>query len=182
MITSAQIIAKSQTEVATKLNTLLQYVPSGATDFTFEVTPFGANQFLIVVTWNQSGGIRTFSNTTYAGFKVAITKLQGKTKAAKLGLLATIKILYNELFAYVPKLGLKTTMGKVLVKTAISPKNGLFAKMRAKQIPTRIYPRLGQIILMTRKLVLKNPVIPTKLGMKAGFGQISKNGLPIMPW
>ena len=151
MITSAQIIARNQTEVASKLNALLQYVPTAATEFMLDITPFGTNQFLVVITWNQVGGLRTFAIPANNGMGTKMTKLPNKAVRPKMGLRASIKLLYNELFAYVPKLGLKTTIVRNIVKRGIIPLLGQTAAFRAKQKPTRELPIIGFAITPTKK-------------------------------
>jgi hypothetical protein len=152
MITSAQIIAHNQIELAAKMNILLQYVPDTATEFMTEIVPFGANQFVIVITWNQVGGTRTFSNNANASLQTRITKLPNKAVRPKIGLLASIKLLYNELFLLVPKLGLKTVLVRNLVMLRrASPILGETTAFRAKQKPTREKPMVGMIIVPAKK-------------------------------
>jgi hypothetical protein len=135
MLTSAQIIARSQAEVASKLNSLLQYLPDSPTVLSTEVSPFGANQFLILVTWNATAGMRAFAVTSFAGLrpfmfrgmakkpaallgaKAKIVKGWGRTKKPLLGFLATVSLLYKELFVLQPLLGLKANLKKSVAKS-----------------------------------------------------------------
>jgi hypothetical protein len=181
MLTSAQIIARSQAEVASKLNTLLQYLPDSPTVLSTEVSPFGANQFIILVTWSVTAGLRTFAQGAAQGMKATVSKLHAKTPFAPLlGLKVAMAFLYNELFLYKPLLGLRSKIVKALAKHPVLLE-GLKPKMWARQKPTRINLKIGLLIAMKRYPVwISHPNM--KLGIKPAFGQILKNGIPIMPW
>ena len=183
MLTSAQIIARSQAEVSSKLNALLQYLPDAPTLFSVEVAPFGSNQFVILVTWNVTAGLRAFVQGAAQGLLASVTKLHSKTPFKPLlGLKAAVSFLFNELYTLTPLVGLKVSRTKLLTKNP-RPLIGVKSVLgKVKQTPTRMKPLIGLIVTMAiTKITFVLKPSPL-LGLKAGFGQILKNGIQIMPW
>jgi hypothetical protein len=143
MITSSQIIAKSQAEISSKLNMLLQLLPNAATEFASNIIPFGSNQFAIIVTYNLVGGLRSFSNNVAICYRTTVSKLHAKGALVPLlGLKATIKLFYNELFVNRPLLGLLSKRFKLQTKNP-RPLLGLKIFIKGKQTPTREKALLG---------------------------------------
>jgi hypothetical protein len=121
MLTSAQIIARSHSEIASKTEELIisnQILSSEIKDL--EVTPFGSNLFAILIAFDRIGGLRS----------VTYRALEGLRSKVKIGLSRPIK----------PKLGMSAscTVGEegpdhfVLLYTALAGLKSLVRKMQNK--------------------------------------------------
>jgi hypothetical protein len=92
---SAQIIARSQTEIAAKTDELTNsVVPSKLKYIT--ITPFGSNLFAILVTWDNTAlPTTTYVHKTAVLFKVTFDKLFNKTLTFKPKIGLALLMFYN---------------------------------------------------------------------------------------
>jgi hypothetical protein len=151
MLTSNQIIAKSQSVVAATINSLIWFIPTASIQNVF-VTSFGENQFIITVVYNLAGGLRAFTYISNTGLKTTMVYKVSRAIPLKLGLKAVMAYLYNEIFKYTPLLGWKTSMAKhITVGRSLLPLIGQKAFMKAKQKPTRMRPMIGIQVVPTKK-------------------------------
>ena len=186
-IKAAQIIADDQTEVATKLQTLLDAEGIDASELNdFEVTTFGANKFLISILY---AALRSIGNlSSKAGLKALAPKVKlgvSKTLTTIIGVKSSFVDLWKFFRKLSTKVGLTATVFFKL-GTKLSTKVGLktVAPLHSSPFINRaLSTKLGFALVLDYYNHVINPVstLSTKTGLKAS-GQAFYNGvLPNIP-
>jgi len=169
---TAQIIARDQTEIASKTKTLTDtIIPSKIKTVT--VTPFGSNLFAILVTFDNAWLPTTnFAQKGKIGLKAVFAKklAKGLIQKSKIGLLPSCEAYYwptSFVKTEKPLVGLTPTVSLVRGKPAQVAKGreGLALRVTAKQKPTREKPLEGLRPVITAKQ--KPTRIKPLLGIKA---------------
>lgn len=177
-VKAAQTIADDQTEVATKLQALLdaEGIDSGELD-AVEITEFGANKFLIAILY---AALRSIGNlAAKAGLKAISPKVKlvvGKTLTTIIGIKSSFVDLWHFLRKLSTKVGLTPTVFFKL-GTKLNTKIGLKVASLIAIAPTR-YGNWGTKLGVSLVLNYYNHVInpksslSTKVGMHALGGRL----------
>jgi hypothetical protein len=153
---SAQIIARSQSEISSKTDELINGItPSNLKTIT--VSPFGSNLFAILVTYdNKALPTMKYVQKALNGLKSAVSRVMSKTTTLKPKLGLGVEMWFTphvlDVFAEVAKvaLGFISSVAAVRGKPKQTSKglNGLKSSIWARQAPTREKPLLGIKLLV----------------------------------